>query len=283
MNAKQAAKAAVARSASDFGERRNADLIRTLLDDAPHASVAAAELGLDAAGGLAVAAFSIIRPETTSLESVREIHRLLHLVTTVCIVQYTNSHSALIGSVVYALLPSNESTARSVHARILREIQTYSPTVTSYPLIAAAGGVATRIEDLPRSRTEAAQTLDYLLTLHSSGQSSSTVALVEDYRTPLNLLKVGEFINDQGLASHDDIARIRAHDAAQQTDYLDTLRAYLAANGNISAVAHLLHVHNNTVRYRASRLDDEFKLDLADPQKRLWLWLRLTTEDLVGK
>ena len=69
-----------ARSASDFGERRNGDLIRTLVDDPAHASFAAAQLGLDAARGLAVAAFSIVRPETGSLESVREIQRLLHLV-----------------------------------------------------------------------------------------------------------------------------------------------------------------------------------------------------------
>ncbi|WP_427007958.1 hypothetical protein [Pseudarthrobacter sp. H2] len=99
-----------ARSASDFGERRNGDLIRTLMDDTIHASFAAAQLGLDPAHGLAVAAFSIVRPETGSLESVREIHRLLHLVTTVCNLQFNTSHSALIGSVVYALLPCEGTT-----------------------------------------------------------------------------------------------------------------------------------------------------------------------------
>lgn len=34
------------------------------------------------------------------------------------------------------------------------------------------------------------------------------------------------------LAHVDDIARIQAHDATQQTDYLDTLRAHLAWNGS---------------------------------------------------
>ena len=42
-----------------------------------------------------------------------------------------------------------------------------------------------------------------------------------------------------------------------------------------------LHVHNNTVRYRVARLNKDFDLDLDDPQKRLWLWLRLTTMDLI--
>ncbi len=103
------------------------------------------------------------------------------------------------------------------------------------------------------------------------------MGLFEDYRIPLNLLKIGAFIADAGLSEFDDITRIQAHDAEQQTEYMDTLRAYLASNGNISAMAERLHVHNNTVRYRVARLMKDFDLDLDDPQKRLWLWLRLTT------
>jgi DNA-binding PucR family transcriptional regulator len=136
--------------------------------------------------------------------------------------------------------------------------------------------MAPRVEDLPGSRSEALQTLQYLLRAQSPA-----AGLFEDYRIPLNLLKVGAFNAETGLSDVDDITRIQAHDAGQQTDYLDTLRAYLASNGNISAMASLLHVHNNTVRYRVSRLAKDFSLDLDDPQKRLWLWLRLTTMDLA--
>ncbi len=277
-----------ARSASDFGERRNGDLIRTLMDDTVHASFAAAQLGLDAAEGLAVAAFSINRPESGSLESVREIHRLLHLVTTVCNIQFKTSHSALIGSVVYALLPCAGTSPRSVHRRVAQEIGAYAHTISSYPIIAAVGGIAPRLEDLPRSRAEALQTQQYLLHRHTavpgdSGGRAAAAGLFEDHRIPLNLLKIGAFIEDNGLADLDDIARIQAHDAGQHTDYLETLRAYLTSNGNISAMAARLHVHNNTVRYRVGRLAKDFDLDLDDPQQRLWLWLRLTTMDLALK
>ena len=281
-----------ARSASDFGERRNADLIRTLMDDTPHAIFAAAQLGLDTANGLAVAAFSIVRPESGSLESVRDIHRLLHLVTTVCTVQFGTGHSALLGSVVYAILPCKGTSPRAVHGRLIQEIQAYSHTISSYSVIATVGGVADGIEDLPRSRSEAVQTLNHLLNLHTrDGKQGGTgrarsegkvpgVALYEDFQIPLNLLKIGAFIEENGLGGTDEIARIQGRDAEQQTDYLDTLRAYLESNGNISAMAARLHVHNNTVRYRVTRLAEDFNLDLADPQKRLWLWLRLTTMDL---
>ena len=83
-------------------------------------------------------------------------------------------------------------------------------------------------------------------------------ALFEDFQIPLNLIKIGEFMEANGLAGVDAIARIQAHDAEQQTDYLGTLRAYMAANGNISTMAAQLHVHNNTARYRVSRLTEDF-------------------------
>ncbi len=275
-----------ARSASDFGERRNADLIRTLMEDPGHAPFAAAQLGLESSGGLAVAAFSIVRPETGSLESVREIHRLLHLVTTVCNVQFNTSHGALIDSVVYALLPSDGAASRAIHRRVVQEIGAYGHTISSYPIIAAVGGIAARVEELPGSRSEALQTLQHLLHQQSTKPDPAgapSVGLFEDYRIPLNLLKVGAFISESGFAELDDIAKIQAYDAEQQTDYLDTLRAYMASNGSISAMAAGLHVHNNTVRYRISRLAKDFGLDLDDPQKRLWLWLRLTTMDLAAE
>ncbi|WP_104045950.1 PucR family transcriptional regulator [Arthrobacter sp. ZGTC412] len=274
-----------ARSASDFGERRNGDLIRTLLDDPAHASFAAAQLGLDAASGLAVAAFSIVRPEAGSLESVREIQRLLHLVTTVCNIQFNTSHSAVIDSVVYALLPGEGNAPRAAHRRLVQEISAYAHTITSHPLIAGVGSIAPLVENLPHSRSEALQTLHYLLDHAappgSRGTPSPAAGLVEDFRIPLNLMRIGAFIDDHGLADRDDIAKIQAHDIGQQTDYLDTLRAYLSSNGNISTMAERLHVHNNTVRYRVARLMKDFDLDLNDPQKRLWLWLRLTTLDLA--
>jgi sugar diacid utilization regulator len=275
-----------ARSASDFGERRNGDLIRTLVDDPAHASFAAAQLGLDAPRRLAVAAFSIVRPETGSLESVREIQRLLQLVTTVCKIHFNTSHSALIDSVVYALLPCEGNAPRPAHRRLVQEIGAYAHTISSHPLVAAVGGIAPRVEDLPGSRTEALQTLQYMVRLQaetprSSGAQSPAAGLFEDYRVPLSLLKIGAFIAETGLSDVDDISRIQAHDALQQTEYLETLRAYLASNGSMSAMAEHLHVHNNTVRYRVARLVKDFNLDLDDPQKRLWLWLRLTTMDLA--
>ncbi|SED80003.1 Sugar diacid utilization regulator [Arthrobacter alpinus] len=273
-----------ARAALDFGQRRNADLIRTLLDDTAHASFAAAQLGLDAAKGFAVAAFSIVRPKTGNLESIQEIQKLLHLVTTVCTVQFGSSHSAMIDSVVYALLPCEGNTPRSVHRRVVADIGAYSQTISSYPLIAAVGGIALDVEDLPASRAQALQTLKLLVSRQPvKGGAKSAASLYEDHRVPLNLLQIGAFIDEQDMADADDLAALQAHDNEHQSEYVDTLRAYLESNGNISAMAARLHVHNNTVRYRLTRLAADFGLDLDDPHKRLWLWLRLVTMDLASR
>lgn len=270
-----------ARSASDFGERRNGDLIRTLIDDPEHASFAAAQLGLDIHQGLAVVALTIAQPESGSLDAVGEVHRLLHLVTTVCNVRFTTSHSALI----CALFPCQGDEPRATQRRIVQEIAAYGHSISSKPLVAAVGSIARRIQDLPESRESASKTLQYLLghlvpAVRGRASLTSTVALFEDHRIPLGLLQVGEFMQERGLAESDQLAALHTYDAENQTDYVETLRAYLASNGSISAMAGTLNVHNNTARYRVAQLSNIFGLDLDDPQKRLWLWLRLATEEL---
>ena len=100
-----------ARSAADFTERRNADLMRTLMDDARHAPFAAAQLGLGSeyTDGFAVAAFTIAHPQPGSVDAIREQQRLRQLVTVTCNLQFHSAYNALIDSVVYAVLPCSGS------------------------------------------------------------------------------------------------------------------------------------------------------------------------------
>lgn len=295
-----------ARSASDFGERRNGDLVRTLMEDPAHASFAAAQLGLDPRGGLAVAAFALVGPESGRLDLARETHRLLDLVTTVCTVYVTRSATALIESTVYAVLTGSGEGARATHRRILHEVESHSHTISSFRLVAAVGRTAASVDGLAESRNEALSTLTYLWhdsptptgpgvasgrvasdrvasDRAGSGPAVGSVALFEDHRIPLNLLKIHEFIAHHALGEGDAVAVITEHDRTHRTDYLRTISAFTAANGNISAMAELLHVHKNTVRYRLARLLEEFQLDLEDPHVRLWLALRVTSAELADR
>ena len=270
-----------ARSASDFGERRNADLIRTLIEDPGHAAFAAAQLNLESTRGFALAAFSIVHPQPGSLDSVRDLQRLLHLVNTVCRVNFASAHAALVDSVVYALLPAGERPpreSREMHRKAAAEIHQYAGTLTTHPVLAAVGDVAASLKELPASRDEALRLLQHLWRRSMQGRPApSSAALAEDYRTALGLARVGAFLEEEGLVDGDALAVVQKHDVEHGTEYLLTLRAYFACNGNIAAMAEALHVHNNTVRYRLGRFTQDTGLDLEDVETRLWLWLRLST------
>ena len=56
---------------------------------------------------------------------------------------------------------------------------------------------------------------------------------------------------------------------------LETLRAYLDSFGDVAAAARQLHVHPNTVRYRARRIETLLSTSLADPDVRLLFSLGL--------
>jgi DNA-binding PucR family transcriptional regulator len=64
---------------------------------------------------------------------------------------------------------------------------------------------------------------------------------------------------------------LQAHDPV----LVQTLRAYLDRFGDVAAAAQQLHVHPNTVRYRARRIEKLLSTSLADPDVRLLLSLGL--------
>jgi hypothetical protein len=271
-----------ARSAADFAERRNADLMRTLMDDPTHASFAAAQLGLgpEYTPGFAVAAFTIAHPEPGSVDAIREQQRLRQLVTVTCNLQFRSAYNALIDSVVYAILPCRGESFRAAHRRLIQDIGGYTSPITTHPIVATVGGVARSVGELRRSRTEAVRTSNYLLrqVLGNTAAQPPVSGLHEDVAIELNLLELGDYIAEHDLGRFDVIEAIRNFDAEHRTDFLITLRAYLDSGGNIAKTAKRLHVHGNTIRYRIARLaEDDFHVDLESPTTRLWLWLRLAS------
>src|SRR6476620_4104955 len=216
-----------ARSAADFTERRNADLMRTLMDDPRHASFAAAELGLGPqyAPGFAVAAFTIAHPEPGSVDAIREQQRLRQLVTVTCNLQFRSAYNALIDTVVYAILPCPGESFRAAHRRLIQDIGG-SSAISAHPVVATAGGMADGLDGLQRSRTEAISTLNHLLRRlpADSAPEQPVTGLHEDYAIELSLLEIGDYIAEHDLGRFDVIEAIRGHDARHQTDFITTLR-----------------------------------------------------------
>lgn len=71
------------------------------------------------------------------------------------------------------------------------------------------------------------------------------------------------------------VARIVQYDAERGTDYGLTLRAWLDGFGDTGAVASVLNVHRNTLRYRMQRIGELSGMRLDDPEERLMAALHL--------
>jgi len=266
-----------ARSGADFGDGRNGDLMRTVLDGGPHAAFAAAQLGIAPEPSLAVVVFDLVRPDRGSLDAVRELHRLLNLVIITCNLHFTAANSALVDSRVYALFPATGADPRRALSRIAADICASARTISPFPVLAAAGPTAETVDELPASRSSAVRALALATRLPPAERPA--VALFEDYQARLGLESIGAFLAEASSHDNSDLDRLREHDRSTQSDYIATLVAYLRANGNVSATADALHIHNNTARYRIGRLSTEFGLRLDDPDERLWLWLRLAASE----
>ncbi|NUR89239.1 MAG: helix-turn-helix domain-containing protein, partial [Nonomuraea sp.] len=60
-----------------------------------------------------------------------------------------------------------------------------------------------------------------------------------------------------------------------RADLLESLRAYLSANGHWDAAAQRLGIHRHTLRYRMKRVAELLGRDLEDPGVRAELWIAL--------
>jgi DNA-binding PucR family transcriptional regulator len=71
------------------------------------------------------------------------------------------------------------------------------------------------------------------------------------------------------------------YDEKHGTQLLDTLKAYMECNGNISEVAELLHVHKQSVRYRLRRITELTGFDVTKFQDAAQLYLALRATELL--
>jgi PucR-like helix-turn-helix protein len=76
------------------------------------------------------------------------------------------------------------------------------------------------------------------------------------------------------------LARLRP---GQRDRIAETLLAWLQLGENAAAVAHQLHVHPQTVRYRLRQIQELFGDQLRDPERRFELQLALRVRTLTGR
>ncbi|HEY5881960.1 MAG TPA: helix-turn-helix domain-containing protein [Nakamurella sp.] len=251
-------------------DRRTADLLHALFDDTGAARRAAAELLLPPDGTHTVVCTGY--PVQAVDHPVRHLHRLMQLVKTVAPGHFSRSHSAIVGHHVATLL--TEADPARVR-RFAENLAGRDPAV-----MVGIGRPATTTTHVGQSHREAAGALSAALAPLSTLRAATVdrrVAAFDDVREQLGLMRVAAVLDELEITDSDDAAGLLALDAANGSELSTTLLTYLDAQQSVRTTAELLHVHQNTIRYRLAALRDDLGVDLEDPTKRLWLWLRLST------
>lgn len=249
-------------------DQRNSGLLRTLVEDERHARNAASQLLIRPEGGCTIVCFRV--DTFDEVEAMRGLHRLLHLAISVSSAAFPGSHSAVIGTQIVTLIPG------AIAARAHTFAQSVIRTDTA--LIAGIGTRAYDINGIARSYRQAGATAGVLMSSPVSDDSRrhARIATFDDMRDRLAILQVTDLIEGLDTAVGDSASMLAEHDAAHGTDLSRTMRIFLDQLGSVRETAAVLHVHQNTVRYRLDVVRNELGIDLDSPDTRLWLWLRLS-------
>ena len=149
-------------------------------------------------------------------------------------------------------------------------------------MLGAVGPAIDGLRDVSRARRDAERVLGVL----RSDVRGRTAAAADDVRSEVVLHELKELSLEHPSLTRGKLERVLAHDAAQNSTYAATLRAYLDCFGDVPRAAERISVHPNTFRYRMRRLVELFDLDLDEPEERLVLELQfrlLATESPPGE
>jgi DNA-binding PucR family transcriptional regulator len=94
-------------------------------------------------------------------------------------------------------------------------------------------------------------------------------AHIEEVRARTVLLRLRDLARNDPHLREGPLTTLVEHDRQKDSAYVDTLRAYLEAFGDVTVAAAGLNVHPNTFRYRLRRLVEVSGIDLDDAEQRL--------------
>ncbi|MGB3484274.1 MAG: helix-turn-helix domain-containing protein [Mycobacterium sp.] len=246
------------RASADLERHVESELVFALFDGASDAPMVASKLALPFADLRVIA----LRPRVGD-----ERHAALLLAFERATTGFGWSRpgrSALADSTVYTVLPSEPA---SVARRWVDDLRAALPEQMT--VHAGISGTATVLE-LAAAREEA----DECLALHELGLGAEVPTYDETWdEILLQRLRIAA---RSGRTPHrGPVTDLRRHDRLHSTQYVETLRAWLAAQGELQQAAELLGIHENTVRYRLRKMSKVTDLDLKDAHKRLAMTIEL--------
>jgi sugar diacid utilization regulator len=272
-----------ARTEAEVSDRRRGDMLAAVLDDSSMAAEAAAALGIAVSKQVRVAAIGIADPAPSG-EPVTACHQTLELVILHCGAELGFSAATVSSGLVFLLLPvTADDSDRTALIRLLSGIDMHARRSYGYRLVIGLGGPVPGLARAGRSMAQATRVVALMqrdLDAEGAPDDDPLIGFAETFTARLALLALAEHMGELDEAAGSTITAMTEHDHANASAYVPTLKAFFDAHGNISEMAHLLHVHANTCRYRMSRIGSLFGIDLDDQDSRLVLWLQLRLHEL---
>ena len=269
---------------SDVVERRmRHELFRGALEGRGSVHLLASRLGADATGHFSVIAFQV---DTSGGEPEEEGdgNGLAWLVDLALLQAKTirrRAEAATIGQTLYVLLPGSEEVPSHRLLQYADDVVGSAERALRVKLRAGIGSSVGHVGEVHRSRQQA----DQVLQLLNTRLADRRIALFNQVRAQAFLLDLQEMRSLEAHLEGSRIAGLIRYDAEHGTPYVETLRAYLEALGDVNLAAKRVHVHRNTLRYRLRKLCELVELDLEEPAERLvcelQLWLLSGRQDAV--
>jgi sugar diacid utilization regulator len=161
---------------------------------------------------------------------------------------------------VVVIAPAFDVDGREISARVIDLVRRRFPSVGF--AFGASEAVAGPLE-FRRAEVQARRALSVAQRLGAVGEVTT--------HESLGVHRLLLHVPDEELRSFADdvLGELTAHDVAQRASLLETLAAFLSANGNLRRAGDELFVHVNTVSYRMKRIEEITALDLDSSADRL--------------
>jgi PucR family transcriptional regulator, purine catabolism regulatory protein len=142
---------------------------------------------------------------------------------------------------------------------------------------AGVGRVRTEPAELARTYDEALYAVEV-----RPVNGTPAVATFRDLGSIQLLLSLGD---ERGVELYCEsmLGPLRAHDSRYGSALIESLAAYIEANGRWAEAAAGLGVHRHTLRYRIRKIEHLTGRSPADARDRLELWLALRAHELQGR
>ncbi|MFE4196830.1 PucR family transcriptional regulator [Paenarthrobacter sp. NPDC056912] len=130
------------------------------------------------------------------------------------------------------------------------------------------------VADVPVGFAQAKQALDVVSGPFGHGE----IGKHHELGASLFLLEVFDALQSQSALDAEPLSVVADHDSRQGTDYVRTLRSWIAAHYDVARAAEALVLHPNTLRHRLRRMAEV--VDIENPDVRLALALQLRLQDI---